>query len=142
MGDHETPGVQPVTPEKKTPSDPAQEYEIRQGVIDGMNREDAEERERLERIEEIIRRRDHVGRLDDEGRAGYRSEAESEVAEAKQEIERIARLIGGFGERSFLDRILHYPEYRKLQEAYDAAIRREHGAEERLRIAGIVTDED
>lgn len=137
MEDHEIPGVQPMVPEKRMPSDSAGEYEIRRGIIDGMNSENDEEKIRLERIEEIIRRRDHAGQSDDTDHAGYRLEAENEVAEAKRGIDRAAELIGAFGERSFLDRILHYPEYQRLQEAYDAAIRKEHGAEERLRISRI-----
>jgi hypothetical protein len=137
MGDHEMPGIQPVTPEERIPSDPSATYEIRRGIIDGMDKEEEEDRARLGKIEEIIRKRDHADLSGDPDSAAYRSEAVRGVEEAKREIDRIARLIGVFGERSFLDRILHHSEYRELQAAYDAAIREEHNAEERLRISGL-----
>lgn len=135
------PGVRPLTPEERIPSDPSAAYEIRRGIIDGMNKEEEEDRARLGKIEDIIRKRDHADPSGDPDSAAYRLKVVREVEEAKREIDRIGHLIGVFGERSFLDRILHYPEYRSLQTAYDAAIREEHNAEERLRLSGLAAND-
>jgi hypothetical protein len=126
-------------PEEQIPVDPAALHEIRKGVIDYMDREDATDRARFEKIDKIIRNRNSAtlpGERGTEHRA-YCLKAEQELEDAKREIARITGLIGTFGERSLINRLLHYAEYRDFQTRYDAAIREEQHIEERLRIAKI-----
>lgn len=136
----ELPGLQLPVPEIRIPG---RGYvpEVGDPVIDRIRREDEGiddvVPQDVPKIDEVIERQRKKMNMPVAGEdpEAYLLKMEQSLVEANLNVERIAMLVGAFGEQPVWRRFLHHREYVKLQREYAAAIEAAHLAENAIRIS-------